>query len=488
MKSFLQVNFILLFLVCLCLPMKAQGEDPYDTIIVGGGIAGMTAAYLLQSYNIKVLEKRAVVGGRAFSGTYRGFTYARGTEYLGKPEEPLDEIVEDLGLELKEIPYPADVQLYNGKYYYGDMGKALSFIEQTDLKTYNRFVKIILKTYEAYEDVPELDIKSPIMALDDLTARRWFIKNKFPQPYQDAYNVTFKGLFGATIDEISALSALTEIAFDYEDFEVIEDLDDLENDPTPGKYETGMYSFEKGISEIPIAIARQLGDKVQTNSTVTDVFKEGDLYKVTYQDATKQQHSYFAETVILATPSAISIRIAGRSLSNEQKKIMKQVEYAPYLTLALFSEVPIFNKGFDMAMPNDSFFTDLYDATWIERYYDKKLQNKNVWITTIYIAPKSYKDRSYLKMSEEEIMEKVYKHLEKYLPGSRQKVLKHELNRFYYAYPVLTPGAYKRLTRLHQITNDGLFLAGDYMTYPTFEAAAVSGQIAAEKVEDWLDP
>ena len=50
----------------------------------------------------------------------------------------------------------------------------------------------------------------------------------------------------------------------------------------------------------------------------------------------------------------------------------------------------------------------------------------------------------------------------------------------------MTPGAYKRLTRLHHITRGGLQLAGDYMIYPTFEAAADSGEWAAEKALEVL--
>ncbi len=51
----------------------------------------------------------------------------------------------------------------------------------------------------------------------------------------------------------------------------------------------------------------------------------------------------------------------------------------------------------------------------------------------------------------------------------------------------MTLGPYKRLTRLHEITQDRLLMAGDYMIYPFFEAAAVSGVLAAEKAMDWLE-
>lgn len=464
----------------------AEKNDPFDTIIVGAGIAGLTAAFNLREYNIKILEKRSQVGGRTFSGVYKGFTYARGTEYLGKPEGILKQIISKLGLKLREIPYPADIQYGNGKFYYGEMGKALLLIEKSSLTEYNRFMKTVQKAYKEYEHIPELDMSSKIVRLDKITARHWFEENKFPRIYADTYNVTFKGLFGATIDEISALSALTEIAFDYQESEEVEDIADLTNVGIPGEYETGMYAFDKGISEIPLSITRYLGDKVQADSTVTKIIKKGEVFKVFYIDKNTKTNFYEAYSVILATPSAVSIAIGKEVLSDEQKEIMKKVAYAPYLTVALFSENPIFDKGFDLALPDGSFFTDIYDATWIERYYNDELKNVKAWITTVYIAPETYKDQSILYLADETIMGKIYEHLNKFFPGSKEKVLSFEINRFYYAYPVMTVGAYRRLTRLHEITENGLYLAGDYMIYPTFEAAAISGELAAEEVIEWL--
>lgn len=55
-----------------------------------------------------------------------------------------------------------------------------------------------------------------------------------------------------------------------------------------------------------------------------------------------------------------------------------------------------------------------------------------------------------------------------------------------YAYPIMTLGAYQRLSRLHEITEGSLLLAGDYMIYPTFESAAESGYLAARKAKNEL--
>jgi hypothetical protein len=48
----------------------------------------------------------------------------------------------------------------------------------------------------------------------------------------------------------------------------------------------------------------------------------------------------------------------------------------------------------------------------------------------------------------------------------------------------MVPGAYKRLVRLNGITNGRVMLAGDHLIYPSFEAAADSGDFAAEKIKE----
>jgi hypothetical protein len=90
-------------------------------------------------------------------------------------------------------------------------------------------------------------------------------------------------------------------------------------------------------------------------------------------------------------------------------------------------------------------------------------------------------------MTDEEILQNVYADLDKVFPGVQAQIVGYDLQRFPYAYPVMTLGAYKRLTRLHEITQGGLLLAGDYLIYPTFEAAVESGYLAAQKATAFLN-
>jgi protoporphyrinogen oxidase len=459
-------------------------EQVYDVIIVGAGISGLSAAYSLQDYTIKVLEKNDRVGGRILSGSYKGVTYAKGAEYIGKPEGLLRKMISQLKLQLREIPSPMDAQFYKGKFYYGEDAIASLFINYSSLDDYNEFALTILEFYRQYEWLPDFRIDSELAYLDFMTAREWFIHMGFPEIFADRYNVAARGLFGANIDEISALSFIPEIAFDYEGFEPIKDTD-LEDSLVKGEEPTEAYSFKNGLSELTDALAAYLGDKIQVNSTVTQVIRNNEKYTVYYEDEQENTHAVTSKVVILAVPAPIALKLAPDILDREQKEILEQIPYASYATVALFSDVPIFDRAFDLAVPDNYFFTDVYDAMWIQEYYSPG--GVIPYIITVYVAPHSYKDRSLLSMSDEEILDNIYTDLEKIFPQVRQKITGYDITKFPYAYPVMVTGAHHRLSRLHLTTQGSFLLAGDYTIYPTLEAAVESGEIAAEKAKAQLN-
>jgi len=467
-------------------------EGEYEIIVVGAGIAGLTAAYHLDDYDIAVLEKESVAGGRVIAAEYAGFTYAKGAEYLGYPEGALAKMIEELGVPLSEIPSPCDMRFDNGQFYYGEAGLALFCIERSSVEEYNRFVATIQQYAEDYDEIPEFEVESDLAALDGITARAWFEQEGFSSVYQEVYNVAARGLFGASIDEISALSYIPEIAFDYVGAEPVESLAELRQEAAEGMHDgqsTSTYSFPHGLYQLTTAIAESLGDRLRYQACVTEVVEspDGEGYLVTYVNAEDEEHCLYTETVILAVPAPVALVIAGDVLTADRKRLLQQIPYATYATVALLSAEPVFREGFDMAVPDGWFFTDVYDATWVQRYYQPDLDTLPQSIFSVYIGPPSYKDRSLLTMTDEEILEQTHRDLERIYPDVRDLIDDEDIHRFPYAYPVMIPGAYARLTQLHELQeDDGVILAGDYMIYPTFEAAAESGYLASQYAAEWL--
>lgn len=489
-KSIHQVWVLIRFvLLSLCVPgCSAFGQVPAEpvVVVVGGGVAGLTAAYELEGVDVILLEKESRVGGRAFSGDYEGVPYTLGTEYLGEPEGTLAEIIEELDLEPVEIASPMDVRYHAGNMYYGEDGIALMLINESSVVEYNRFVDELQELVDDYDDVPWLELTSELSTFDQMTAADWFEDEGFSAIYTEYYNVTSRGLFGASLDEISALSFISEAGFDYLGVDPIGSIDELDNVPEQD-VSTEAYTFVTGITEVTDALAADLGASIRTNANVESVVESGDGYLVTYTDAGGGRVELACNSVILAVPAQVALQIAPTILAEEQKDILGQIPYSQYITVALVTDRPVFEDGFDLAVDDGLFFTDVYDSTWILRHEDPSRVPDGVHIISVFVAPDSYEDQSLTGMTDEAILSEIYDDLAIVVDFDPSWVVETDIHRIRYAYPVMTTRAYDRITRLHEITSGRVGLAGDYMSYPTFEAAVETGWLAAKQVMESFD-
>ena len=71
-----------------------------DAIIIGGGISGLTAGYLLQQrgLDISVIEKGSAPGGPIQSERQEGFLFEKGPNALLLPDHWVEQFIDELGL------------------------------------------------------------------------------------------------------------------------------------------------------------------------------------------------------------------------------------------------------------------------------------------------------------------------------------------------------------------------------------------------------
>jgi hypothetical protein len=74
-------------------------ETLYDTVIIGAGMAGLTAAYMLRDKNILLLEQEDRFGGRVWSEKINEAAYNIGTQYLNEEDNSFIHLVDELGIE-----------------------------------------------------------------------------------------------------------------------------------------------------------------------------------------------------------------------------------------------------------------------------------------------------------------------------------------------------------------------------------------------------
>lgn len=90
-----------------------------EIVIVGGGIAGLLTAYYLDKldYDVLVLEEKENFGGRTLNGEWQGFTYPKGTEYIGEPEGKMKQLFNELGIQAIPVPSPTYAIMTEGKIF-----------------------------------------------------------------------------------------------------------------------------------------------------------------------------------------------------------------------------------------------------------------------------------------------------------------------------------------------------------------------------------
>jgi len=447
-------------------------SNEIDVVIVGGGFSGLTAAHYLQKKNVLVLEKDELAGGRCISGHWKDFHYPKGTEYIGKPEQPLKGIIKKLGIKAQKIPAPTDGVAYNGKFYFGT--DLLDYLSPEEKKQYNQLQnQLSVFANNGIEDLifEEQDELRKYKVLDNMSVEQWLNKHNYSNLIQKFVDIENRGLFGTDNANYSMLFNIPEMAFD------------LPNVGTINKSE--VYSFSEGMYSIVSSLANRLGDKLITGAKVIAVNQnDKDLLEVIYERDGKE-YRVSTKTVIMATPAPITARILGANLSRKAEKTLTNLKYSKYATINFFTKTRLLSETWSVSCIDEGQVVTLYDATRPQVAKDYKGES----ILSVYMAPEDAYDTNFTKQSDEELLKNAYATLNKHYPNFEKEVVGYDINRFEYAFPIFSPGYANNLDILlnDRSVNGPIFLAGDYMVYATVDGAIVSAENAAENVLDYLN-
>jgi monoamine oxidase len=289
-----------------------------DVVIVGAGLAGLTAAWLLEQagLDVHVLEARNRVGGRTLNHHLGGGRVIEvGGQWLGPlPNEPATATVPT------QAVYQPQARLFNlaremgiGTFKTYNNGDYIDYSSVTGLSRYSSSTRIPIDpgtanagqaVYQLNQMAAQVPVDAPYTAADAAlwdgqTLETWIRQNLTPpgQPPESSSNsvatLAVEAVFAAEPRDVSLLHTLFYIA----SAGTLDNLVDTANGAQDSR-------FIGGSQAISIAVAKRLGSRVSLNSPVRQVVhSRGRVHAV------GARFDVQAKKVVIAIPPTLAGRL-----------------------------------------------------------------------------------------------------------------------------------------------------------------------------------
>jgi protoporphyrinogen/coproporphyrinogen III oxidase len=448
----------------------ASQDVDCEVVIVGGGIAGLAAAWELRDRNAIVLEAADRVGGRMRSEPRGRYWLNLGAHLFGGPGSHLARLVDEAGLETRAIPGNRMGLAVNGKVVAG--GAPETYPLRLPLPTAARlsFVKSGLKLRWAVQGFQRVARRQPG---EPSTAVRTRII-----AYRD--DQTFAGYLGGMHPDVESIFRAIAERITAEPHEITAGC-------AAGLFATVWDSnltlarnLVGGSALLPLALARHLGPRVVTGAAVEEVVPEATRVRIRVRMSGRSQE-LSARYVIAATPAHVTHRIV-RNLPADTAEALARIPYGPFVCGAVLT-------GESGPMPWD----DVYAIATPGKAFNMLFNHANVLRGpgtrepggSLMVYGGGDLGRRLLEMTDAQVRDAFLRDIYTILPEVKDIVQEVLVHRWEYAIPYIAPGR-SRLQPALERPLGNVLLAGDYLEFPEMEVAAVTGLEAARAARGGL--
>jgi oxygen-dependent protoporphyrinogen oxidase len=314
-------------------------------VVLGAGISGLTAAYLLdkEGFDVTVLEKKNKIGGSIETVFEKGYLFDRGPNSALETTPLIEQIVNDLKLSDQFVyanrkgnkryilrndilhPLPMNPGSFIKSRLFSRTGKLRLFAEP--------FIGRSKDGY--YQSIAE------------------FVKRRLGQEFLDyAINPFVAGVYAGNPEDLSVKSAFPKLYALEEKYGglikgTIKSIKERKNRPEKSKQDAKMYSFNNGMQVFPKAIADYLGGKVHLNSEVSSIEKIISGYKINYSNSGNSS-SMNCDYIVSTIPAYAASMLFGQ-FDNVLAEHLNKIYYPPVLVLYLAYDIK------DIGQPLDGF-------------------------------------------------------------------------------------------------------------------------------------
>lgn len=430
-------------------------------IVIGGGAAGISAAFRLQQAGVKVtvIEADDRVGGRTRSERIDGFTVDVGAGLMPGTYAAVYSLLNDAGIDdaLELMSSPTAV-VRDGQLHYLALDNMIAATLGTRLYGFAsklKLAKLGLKTLSMWNTLGFDDL-SKSAPHDTETLESYARRELGDELYEYLLNPVSKTMYTMPGSDSS----------------VIDFFWSARNLMSPKA-----YCVKGGMDRIVHRVAERLD--VRLSTTALSVDEQNDTVSVRLRDAQGAERSETVDFCVIATP-ANAVPKLDTQMTEACKQFLGKLRYSWLTDLHIRLKQRPDEKAALLMIP-DTVDPDLCGILLDHnKGSDRAPAGKGAlsvymidrWATKNYSRP------------DADIAADIIAKVERILPGTAAQVEGWHLQRWDYAATVSYPGYYKELARFvgGLDLNRRVQLAGDYFSLASVNTAVTSGQIAAERI------
>ncbi|MBT8377969.1 MAG: protoporphyrinogen oxidase [Ignavibacteria bacterium] len=313
-------------------------------VVIGSGISGLTAAYLLnkEDFDVTVLEQKETVGGSIETIKENDFLFDRGPNSGLETTSLIQQLVKDLNLQ--------DQFVYANK-----EGNKRYILRDSVLHALPMSPPAFIKSKLFSAKAKLRLMREPFVGKSKdgyYQSIAEFVTRRLGKEFLDyAINPFVAGVYAGRPEELSVKSAFPKLYALEEEYGgiiigSIRSIRKRKKREEVSKQSAKMFSFKDGMKVLPEAISKKLGNKVHTGVDVLSVKQtsEGN-YGVTYKDG-DQNLTLLADAVLSTIPAFKAVDLFGH-FDDELVKHLNAIYYPPVLVVYLVYERSTIEQALD---------------------------------------------------------------------------------------------------------------------------------------------